>query len=502
LDCDRGRRQFLKKSLLGGFGLAILGTDVLVCGRVPELADVVYKKTSIPCPPNIAHLQAAAGDYRAIVLSPLQFIVDRYFQNPQYPWVDTKLSLITGENFAIDDPLRGLSTVYGWIQGRALEALTGHAAWLRQHYHDENAIQLLRQIDSIINTLYSNLQKVWQNNSRHLFFFLSQQGEPFLLDLNGQRNFFTLTRESATNYSDIFGAKGLYAAAHYLQDDTFKDQAKDYCLSCIEAIWQGRFQSDQQPLDPKNPVTPVPGRRSHGPYMITIGIAALLAQFERDSASVDIGLDLIHHIFDNHINRNNRWRELQEYDFVEFITESGQPYERGGKIISDPGHSLEFVGLALKFTSACKKFTALNPAQKKQIALIESEMSNILKQNFNNGFQTVAQGICKHFDLLTRQPVNSDMPWWSLPETMRAALYCSKIAATQQEREECLCILSQSHNAFVQNYIRPDLHLMAYQTRAGDGSVIDTIPATPDADPGYHTGLSLIGCLDQLETVL
>ena len=33
---------------------------------------------------------------------------------------------------------------------------------------------------------------------------------------------------------------------------------------------------------------------------------------------------------------------------------------------------------------------------------------------------------------------------------------------------------------------------MAIQTRCKDGSVSDSIPATADADPGYHTGLSLL----------
>ena len=33
-----------------------------------------------------------------------------------------------------------------------------------------------------------------------------------------------------------------------------------------------------QPLDPKNPVAPVPGRHSHGPYMIWLGAAAALCR--------------------------------------------------------------------------------------------------------------------------------------------------------------------------------------------------------------------------------
>jgi hypothetical protein len=45
------------------------------------------------------------------------------------------------------------------------------------------------------------------------------------------------------------------------------------------------------------------------------------------------------------------------------------------------------------------------------------------------------------------------------------------------------------------------LHLMAYQTRNQFGHPIATIPATADADPGYHTGLSLIDTIDIVESI-
>ena len=48
------------------------------------------------------------------------------------------------------------------------------------------------------------------------------------------------------------------------------------------------------------------------------------------------------------------------------------------------------------------------------------------------------------------------------------------------------------------NYVRPELGLMAVQTLSAAGKVVPVVPATPDADPGYHTGLSMIDCLDLL----
>ena len=62
----------------------------------------------------------------------------------------------------------------------------------------------------------------------------------------------------------------------------------------------------------------------------------------------------------------------------------------------------------------------------------------------------------------------------------------------------CLRILGNCHNAFVR-YVRPDIHLMAVQTRSEEGRPVPVIPASADADPGYHTGLSIIDMLDLIE---
>ena len=49
--------------------------------------------------------------------------------------------------------------------------------------------------------------------------------------------------------------------------------------------------------------------------------------------------------------------------------------------------------------------------------------------------------------------------------------------------------------AFFAGYVNPKCHQMAVQTRDEKGKVAPVIPATPDADPGYHTNLSLIDAL-------
>lgn len=77
------------------------------------------------------------------------------------------------------------------------------------------------------------------------------------------------------------------------------------------------------------------------------------------------------------------------------------------------------------------------------------------------------------------------------PETIRAAAEVYEFTGD----EEALDILQNCADAFLNNYINPDVHHMAYQTRNANGEVVKVIPATPDADPGYHTGLSLIDAI-------
>jgi mannose/cellobiose epimerase-like protein (N-acyl-D-glucosamine 2-epimerase family) len=197
------------------------------------------------------------------------------------------------------------------------------------------------------------------------------------------------------------------------------------------------------------------------------------------------------------MNIRGRIRDLQPNDFWEGIDKDGNPFDDDGVVLSDPGHALECIGLILKFTGAAK--SAATEDQAREIRDLEQQMPGILAHMFDVGFHDAPGGICKAYDLVTRKPLNSDVPWWSLPETMRTAAFCSDIAETEASRKAAYRILGKCHNAFTKGFVRRDLHLMAYQTLSAAGKVIPVIPATADADPGYHTGLSIIDMLEVIE---
>ena len=458
-----------------------------------------YEGRVVSASPTPDEFLGIVADYRAMLLTVMQVIVERFERIADYPWIDTKLSLITGEDYRDDDLVRGRDTVYGWIQGRGLEALAGHAVWMASGGLPEEPTELIERIRGIMRCVLAELRAVRRKNGGHLFFFLNRQGEPFMLEESGEMRPTTLSEQSPYNFSDMFGAKGMYVAADYLQDESVKDEARQYCVAVYEAIIEGSFVTDQQPLDPKNPIRPVPGRHSQGPTMIEIGAAALLTQYEKSSEWVERGLTLIEWILANHVNLKGRWDYLREYDFVEFIDDDGAPYRQDGQIVSDSGHSLEFVGLAWRFTDVVKSLGLADTGHQNRLADIERVLPDILFRNFENGIQRKVGGFCKTVDLLSREPINSDLPWWIAPETIRAAAGCWRMAKGAQEKQRCLGIIAECHNMFVRHYVRRELNLMAVQTRDISGKVVDVIPATSDADPGYHTSLSLIDALKVLE---
>lgn len=438
-----------------------------------------------------ATLQPLIDQHDRMIRSVLALMVDRYDRRPDDPWLDMKINLITGEDRAADDPLCGYGVINGWIQGRGIEALTGHAQYLRDFGDGDN---LLPRIEAMMRRLLAQLRTARDANGGHLFFFMTPDGQPMACDAAGTpQPAAHLTADSPHNATDMFASKGMYAAALYLGDDDAAAEAKAYVLAVNDAIINRAFVTDQQALDPKNAVRPVPGRHSHGPRMIQIGAAAVMLRYEQSDEALSLGLDHMDYILDHHVNLM-RWDDLEPWDFVEFINDAGEPYREGGKVFCDPGHALEFVGLTLKCTTTARQLGMASD----RITRVEESCLPILLKNFDSGYQPAGGGVCKLYDLAGREPINTDMPWWSLPETIRAAAYCMSIAETEGDRDAAMKVLTTCHDAFVTNYVKPEMHMQAVQTRDAAGNVVNVIPATPDADPGYHTGLSLIDAVRAL----
>lgn len=462
---------------------------------MPDVNDITYGKLLLPDRPTIDDIRAVARDYVAIIHRVMHYIADRYERSPYTGFIDTKFNIITGEDFSVEDP-RGPKTVYSWIQGRGLEALVGHAIWLRRHSWADPRGRLVDRLDEMIRGIYEQLQTTRRKNRGRLFFFTDPTGVPFVFTDDGRRVHYPISNNAPYNFSDLFGSRGLYAAASYLQDEKGLKEATSYCLSFENALWDNRFESDQQKLPPISVAAPSPKiRLSHAPFTIQLATPPLMATRENNPTYIERGLRLMQHVLSRHVNTNGTQSQLHPHDFWEFVGEEGLPFLDAGRLILDPGHALEFVGLGLKLTRVARTMGL----DDKKLTPFEAPMTGILIRSMERGYVSEVGGIRKQVDLLTERPIDDTMPWWSLPETMRAAILCWSVSPNETGRREILSLYAKCHNSFVKHYVRPDRHLFAVQTRSATGDAIDVIPATADADPGYHTGLSLIDVLDVLE---
>ena len=176
---------------------------------------------------------------------------------------------------------------------------------------------------------------------------------------------------------------------------------------------------------------------------------------------------------------------MEKFDFIENLNIDNRPYaESDGAIYSDPGHALELVGLAGKLLLVLEKNHRLSPELKREAAILPEVFCHV----FDYGFNQTAGGIAKLYDLKHRRTVNSDMPWWNLPETFRAGVEMNRLYPEIRFAD----VRSRAEKAFAAIAKFSARHGFCVQPRNETGKVIPVIPAVPDIDPGYHTNLSLL----------
>ena len=452
-----------------------------------------YQGALLPSRPTLTEVRSTLTDYHPMLLSIMHIIAERSERNYGGRLLDTKFSTLTGISYPADDPIRGPGIVYGYIQGRGLEALAEHCRWIEKSKNDPEAARLKARLEAIMESVLATLREFRQLNGGHLFFFMTPEGRPQKIASGATLEPVKLTAASPFTKTDLFCSKGMYLAAKHLGNEAAASEALEYCHQVYDALWSGNLMSDQQPLDPKNVSHDVPGRNSHSPYMLLLDMADILLRFEPSERSLDFGLRLIDWVVNHHTYGSAGADEFGPYDFWEFVTDDGRPYRAGDAVPSDPGHALEFVGFAMRFLH--NALSAVPTAADIVPSHAVKSLPKVMLRNFANGFNAEHGGIVKSFDLVTRRPLNSDMPWWNLPETMRAAAYCWKMSEDPEIKEASLGILADCHNAFTRGFVRPEIGLFAVQTRSSSGEDVDVIPATSDADPGYHTGISMLDTL-------
>ncbi len=390
-------------------------------------------------------LEEARRTYAAANAGTLYWMLQRPALNGGF--LNTKQNSLTLKDYDREDGVRGPDYTYGWIQGRGLEALVDHA-----EFFERELPPLAEKLDAAGRQLYGLLAAL-QKPDEHSYFCYDRDMTPVYADaagsVRGQQK-----PELIYSYSDAFVAKGLVAAASRYRLPALADHLA-YLDRVVASAEIGRFQMDERrPLSLDSLAVQA---EDFGPRMILLGAAGMLKRFGH-TAHLVYADRFISHVIDRHLD-----------------AATGLLRNVPGEDDCNAGHGIEFVGFALDYLDA-----EADPA------LIEA-LERILISSFDKGF--VGPGIATAISIASGEPQSPYCPWWSLPEAIRAAALVHQRTGSAAS----LRIWETAHAAFFENYWRGTPPI-AYQTMTKEGPV-DFVPATPDLDPAYHTGLSLLAAI-------
>ncbi len=364
-------------------------------------------------------------------------------------FLNTKQHSVTLADYGPADGHCAPAYTYGWIQGRGLESLATHAG-----FFDAGDPVLAAALDAAAGPLFARLDALQQRDG-HAYFTYDAELNPVYPDADD-----TIRPQGPAGdiftYADIFVAKGLLAAGHRLGRTENQPRHLAFLAAIVAAIEDGRFQIDERRPLSHEALHAQPD--DFGPRMILLAAGGLLRR---------LGLAEHAGFCDRFIaDVLGRYRDPA----------SGLLRNVPGLDPCNVGHGIEFVGFALDH---------LPPDA--DPALVET-LEGVLIASFRRGF--VGPGIALAVSAASGEVLNPLCPWWSLPETIRTAA----LAYARTGNRDVLAIWKHAHEAFFTRYWRGDPPL-AYQTLTLDGP-IDYVPATPDLDPGYHTGLSLLAAIE------
>ena len=400
---------------------------------------------------SVAHpfIAEAGRVYTDANAASMRWLLDRPALGPGF--LNSKQNSITLADYGDEDGLRGPGYTYGWIQGRGLEALSTHAEFLEPSHPE-----LAADIDAAGRRLYGLLGELWSRD-RHGYFCYDADLQPVIASANGSVDPQPPAVDIYT-YSDIFILKGLIAAAaryHRASLDGYVAQFP----ALVDAIEEGRFLiNERQQIQPGALASQ---DDDFGPRMILVGAAGMLHRIGRPDAAA-FADRFVAHVLERH-----------------FDAKSGLLRNVPGGDACNVGHGIELVGFALDYLPADVDTALL------------AQLETVLLSSFSAGFD--GRGLRLVVSAATSLPQSPYCPWWSLPETIRAAAFCFERTGNPQVLE----VWQQAHAAFFSRYWRGE-PAIAYQTMTAQGPV-DYVPATPDLDPGYHTGLSLLGAIQAAE---
>lgn len=398
-------------------------------------------------------LLAARETYLRVNEAALAWMLDR--PRLRGAFLNTKRNSITLRDYGAGDGWRGPDMLYGWIQGRGLEALVTQA-----RFFERERPAFATRLREAALPLYRALADLHARHDR-AFFAYDADLRPVHPGEDGEA-LPQRADEGLFTYSDIFVLKGLIAASRSFEP-TATGRYLQGLAAVVDAVEAGRFVIDERrPLDRDALRLQA---EEYGPRMILLSAATMLHDLGLPEAAA-FGPRFVAQILERHV-------EDGRGDLP-----AGTTRDVPGGDHCNPGHAIEFAGFALDLLPS-----GADPD-------LVRRLEQILLVSFALGF--APPGIRLGVSLAGGEP-SAVRPWWSLPETIRAAAK----AHEHTGHAASATVWRTAHDAFFRHYWRGDPPL-AYQTLA-DAGPVDFVPATPDLDPGYHTGLSLLGAIRAID---
>lgn len=394
-------------------------------------------------------MQSAATRYDSCIRDTLNWMLERGPLDGGL--LNTKVNPLTGMQYDHQSGLHGPDFTYGWIQGRGLEALATFA-----EYYRVIDPSLSERLSDAAMALYKILTRLRERDG-HVYFLYDKTMQPIRQGTNG------IELQGAAGpiftYSDAFVAKGLLAASCQF-DSARSGEHVAYLLNVIDAIGDSRFQMDEthELCDANAKSEP----DDFGPRMILLGAAGVLHRCNR-STDAEFADRFIEDVLRRY------------YDPV-----SGLLLNVPDNDTCNVGHAIEFCGFAFEHALYYQRD-----------APYMDKLVSVLIRSLETGLQ--GPGIALSLSATSGKAVSPYYPWWPMPEAVRACALGMLLTGNTHLSG----LWKQADAAFFNNYWQASQHF-AYQSRTVDGPV-DFVPATPDLDPGYHTGLSLLAAIRAMD---
>jgi hypothetical protein len=422
-------------------------------------------------------------DIRSIVEPTISTAAERCVEGVGAPgWLDMKFDPVSGEERDASLPFYRKDRIYGWIQGRALESFAAHLRWAEST--PGYRVFSMDAVRTAAERLYRTIMKTCFPPGAATVsaaFAMDPSGAPLGRDYGS----------GPTTLTHLFVLRGLLAYASYADRREDAERIAEALRKAVDASLRGECLDDQMKFESRGGEAYDEGRKGYEGQMISIGACELLIAHSKDREDAERGLRCVSDVLASFILRR---KDGQSY-IVDALDKAGAPLRDAGRLTINPGHSIEFAGLALQFMRHASlmglDLLAGSREKAEKIAHMKAILQSVAFVCDGEG-RAPHGGIVRSIDAETLEVLNGACPWWSSFEAART--FGEIYADTRDEsvKERCLTIIRSYLRCIKDIYIAPSALGIPVQTVSEDGRILSIIPATPDLDAGYHTGIPLL----------